>query len=55
MVIWIWVNIGIGNGLLPDDTQPSSEVLINIIHKSLDITQSFNKANLRDLKAATGL
>ena len=28
MAIWLWVNIGSSNGLLPDDTKPSSKQLL---------------------------
>ena len=29
MMTEIWVNIGLGNGLLPDDTKPLAEAMLN--------------------------
>ena len=70
MVTKIWFNIGSGNGLLPDGNKPLTEPILTSPRVFYGTYQwpispeilkiwihliSLNKANLRDLIAATGL
>ena len=51
MATQIWVNIGTGNGLLPDDTKPLPEPMLTNIQRSfvLSTLKQFYRKRMRYL------
>ena len=54
MAAWIWVNIGSGNGLLPDSTKPLPEPMISNFTKSAHKLNVFGDYTFKIISSPSG-